>query len=73
MSYDLGVWYPNKKLSDSEAGNLYVGLCESTVDAPPPHPAVEAFYEELIKMHPEIDTVPEEQIDDLDLAHGVAP
>lgn len=29
MSFDLGVWYPQKRLSDDEAGKLYVRLCES--------------------------------------------
>ena len=64
MSYDLGVWFPSSRLNDQEAGELYVGLCESTVDSPPPHPAVEAFYQELTQTHPEIDTIPEERIDD---------
>ena len=66
MSYDLGVWYPHERLSDAEAGALYVGLCEDTVEHPPAHPAVDAFYDELTAKHPEIDTVPDHLIDDHD-------
>src|SRR3954466_16350012 len=64
MSYDLGVWYPHERLSDADAAKLYVGLCESTVESPRPHPAVDAFYQELTAKHPEIDTVPDDRIDD---------
>jgi hypothetical protein len=66
MSYDLGVWYPHKRLSDEEAGKLYVGLCEGAAEGPTAHPAVEAFYQELTAKHPEIDTVPDDRIDDHD-------
>ncbi len=66
MSYDLGVWYPHKRLSDAEAGKLYVGLCEGTAESPAAHPSVEAFYKELTAKHPEIDTVPDNKIDDHD-------
>jgi hypothetical protein len=31
-----------------------------------PHPAVDAFYAELTARHPEIDTIPEDKIDDHD-------
>ena len=66
MSYDLGVWYPHERLSDADAGKLYVGLCEGTVEHPRAHPAVNAFYQELTAQHPEIDTVPDDRIDDHD-------
>ena len=66
MSYDLGVWYPHERLSDADAGKLYVGLCESTVEHPRAHPAVDAFYQELTAKHPEIDTIPDDRIDDHD-------
>jgi hypothetical protein len=67
MSYDLGVWYPHKRLTHKQAGDLYARLCESEADGVEPHPAVDAFYRELTGMHPEIDDVPEESIDDTDL------
>lgn len=66
MSYDLGVWYPHERLSDGEAGRLYVGLCEGKVQNPKPHPAVDASYQELTAKHPEMDTVPDDKVDDVD-------
>jgi len=66
MSYDLAVWYPHRRLSDQQAGDLYVRLCEGDDTGVVPHPAVDAFYLELTSIHPEIDSIPEERIDDHD-------
>src|SRR5712664_3076942 len=66
MSCDFGVWFPHRRLSNREAGELYVCLCESDISGVQPHPAVDAFYAELTAKHPEIDTVPEDRIDDHD-------
>jgi hypothetical protein len=66
MSFDLGVWFPHKRLSDKEAGELYVRLCESDTSGVQSHQEVDAFYTELTATHPEIDTIPEERIDDVD-------
>jgi hypothetical protein len=66
MSFDLGVWYPQKRINNTEAGELYVRLCNSDTSGVVPHPAIDAFYAELTTKHPEIDTIPEERIDDHD-------
>jgi len=66
MSFDLGVWYPQKRISSREATELYVRLCDGDSGDAMPHPAIDAFYAELTTKHPEIDTVPEEKIDDHD-------
>lgn len=66
MSFDLGVWYPQKRIGNKEARELYARLCDSDASGVTPHPAVDGFYAELTAMHPEIDTVPEEKIDDHD-------
>lgn len=66
MSFDLGVWYPHERFSNEEAGDVYVRLCESDTNGVVPHPAVEAFYVELTARHREIDTIPEQRIDDHD-------
>ena len=66
MSYDLAVSYPHERRSDAESDDLYAGLCEETADSPKPHPAVDAFYAELTARYPEIDTVPDDKIDDSD-------
>jgi hypothetical protein len=66
MSFDLGVWYPQKRLTNADAGALYVTLCEGSVDRVTPHPTVDAFYSELTGRYPEIDTIPDDRIDDHD-------
>src|SRR5579859_3395428 len=66
MSCDFAVWFPDKKLTDKQAGDLYRHLCESDVSGVQPHPSVDAFYNELTAKHPEIDTVPDDRIDDHD-------
>ena len=66
MSFDLGVWHSDGSVTDEEAGDLYTKLCEEKVVMTGESGAVEAFYHELTSHWPEIDTVPEEKIDDLD-------
>jgi len=66
MSCDFGVWFPHQRLSDSEAGKLYRRLCQSDTSGVQPRPAVDAFYADLIAKHPEIDTIPDDRIDDHD-------
>jgi hypothetical protein len=66
MSCDFAVWYPEKRLSDEEAREVYLRLCDSDTSSVVAHPAVDAFYTELIAKHPEIDTVPEERSGDFD-------
>jgi hypothetical protein len=63
MSFDLGVWYPQKRLRNEEATELYVRLCDGDMSSVVPHPAIDAFYAELTAKHPEIDTIPEGKID----------
>lgn len=66
MSFDLGVWYPQRRIGNEQARELYVRLCDSDTSGVVPHPAIDAFYAELTAKHPEIDTIPEERIDDHD-------
>jgi hypothetical protein len=66
MSFDLGVWYPDRYLTSEESGRRYVHLCKGDASDVVEHPAVSAFYEELVAKHPEIDDVPEDRIDDHD-------
>jgi hypothetical protein len=66
MSCDFAIWYPHRRLNDKEATNLYHALCDGVVGGVAPHPAIDAFYRELTALHPEIDDIPEERIDDLD-------
>lgn len=64
MSCDYGVWYSEKPLTNEEATKIYLALCEQWPFLEGENEAVLAFYDELIKRWPEIDTVPESKIDD---------
>jgi hypothetical protein len=63
MSFDLGVWYPQKRIGNTEARELYARRCDNDNSGVVPHPAVDEFYAELTASHPEIDTIPRERID----------
>lgn len=66
MSFDLAVWHSEHPLANDEAQQLYIKLCEDWPYLEGAHPDVEAFYQELIADWPEIDTIPEEKIGDLE-------
>jgi hypothetical protein len=66
MSCDFGIWFPHTRLTHREANDLYGRLCVGDTSGVQPNPAVDAFYAELTAKHPEIDTIPEERIDDHD-------
>jgi hypothetical protein len=64
MSCDFAVWSSKKKLTDKQAGDVYRRLCESAaVSELPPEPAIELFYKELIAVHPEIDSLSDDKVD----------
>ncbi|MBP7867807.1 MAG: hypothetical protein KA419_17895 [Acidobacteria bacterium] len=70
MSFDLAVWSKNAVASPAEAGELYARLCDDpsgVYDDLPASRGIETFYRELTAQHPEIDDVPEEEIDNTDL------
>ena len=66
MSFDLGVWYPQKRIRNEEATELYVRLCDGDTSGVVPNPAIDSFYSELTAKHPEVDTIPAGKIDDHD-------
>jgi hypothetical protein len=68
MSFDLGVWHSDEPLTDKEAGEIYLQLCEEWPYLAGECPAVAAFYQELIEHWPEIDTVPEERVGNFDFS-----
>ena len=67
MSCDYSVWHTTSRLSAAEAGRLHLHLCEGDTSGVTPHPGIEAFYKELTAQHPEIDDIPEDQVDNTDL------
>jgi hypothetical protein len=66
MSFDLGVWYSESTLTDKEAADVYLRLCEDWPYLDGENSAVAAFYEELTEHWPEIDTIPEEKIGEME-------
>jgi len=66
MSYDLAVWYPQMRIGNEEARELYLRLCDGDRSGVVPHPSIDEFYSELIATHPEIDKIPEDRIGDQD-------
>lgn len=67
MSCDHGIWFPSRCLSNAEAGTVYLSLCEGDNSDLQEHPAIEAFYSELVAKHPEIDDIAEADVDNTDL------
>jgi hypothetical protein len=66
MSCDYSVWHTTTRLNSAEAGELYARLCEGDISSVTDHPGIEAFYQELTTMHPEIDDIPDDEIDNTD-------
>jgi hypothetical protein len=66
MSFDLGVWYSDNPLTNQEAADIYLKLCEGQPILTGGHRAVEAFYSELTSRWQEIDTVPDDRVGDFD-------
>jgi len=70
MSFDLAVWAQEAVASRDDAETLYLQLCNDpplAYDRLPSSAGIEAFYQELTSMHPQIDDIPEEEIDNSDL------
>ena len=70
MSFDLAIWANDATRSAAEAAELYASLCDdlpSVYDSLPESAGIESFYEELTSLHPEIDDVPVEEIENTDL------
>jgi hypothetical protein len=67
MSCDFGIWWPSNRLDAGAAGRLYAALCEGDTTGVAPSPAIDAFYNALTRIHPEIDDVAEEDLDNADL------
>jgi hypothetical protein len=64
MSYDLAVLQVDDPITDREAGEICRRLAQGWRDEQGWSSAVEAFYSELTSRWPELDTVPEDKIDD---------
>lgn len=67
MSCDLGILSLERRLTNEEASGLYGLLCDGETSGVKPSDAIDEFYKELTEKHPEIDDIPEEEIDNTDL------
>jgi hypothetical protein len=76
MSFDLAVMNIETPVSSEEAAEIYGELCEGNYDALQPSEKIDAFYHELIDKYPDIDSYPDETVDDcpwsveLDISDG---
>jgi hypothetical protein len=64
MSCDYGVWYSETSVTKEEAAKIYIALCEEWPSLEGENASVRDFYNDLTKRWPEVDTIPEERIDD---------
>lgn len=64
MSFDLGIWRGDTKLSDAEAQEIYAQLCNDQCGSGSTESGINELYTELTGRYPEIDSVPEEEVDD---------
>ena len=64
MSFDVALWYRAKPMGRAEALSFYKSLCEGDTSDIEPNPAVATFVREVTAKYPQIDDVPEEQLDE---------
>ena len=64
MSFDLAVWFEPASITNEEAAQKYLRLAEGDVADATEHPGVERFLQELSARYPDLDELPEEEIDD---------
>lgn len=62
MDWNCAVWHSNYVKNKEEAKKLYEKLCKGDTSLIGPTQRIQDFYEELTNMHPEIDDVSEEDI-----------
>ena len=66
MSMDIGVFYTERPHTDQDALNRYIAFCEADDLTPyiEASPTVASFLEELTATYPQIDDIPEDELDD---------
>lgn len=64
MSFDLSVWYSSRPVRPEEAGRVHVALSERRLDGVESSPRVLRFVDELTARYPQIDDVPEDEVDE---------
>lgn len=64
MSFDLAVWSSKTVPTHAEGLETYRLLCNDMCGGGPEEPGIKELYEELTRRYPEVDTVPEDELDD---------
>jgi hypothetical protein len=65
MSFDLSVWSGNSRIASSRAGQIHERLCRGERPTElQADPNIARFYRELTSRWPEIDGIPDQQVDD---------
>lgn len=67
MSYDLAIWRTEESLSHSKPSDLYQSLCEGQKTPLQEHSSLDSFYKALISVYPELDSLTDDEADDVDL------
>jgi len=63
VGFDIGVWYEPAPPTDGEAAHTYARLQAGDLGAVEPSPAVAAFYGALTSRFPELDRLPDDEVD----------
>ena len=73
MNCSYLIWYSPRKVSHRFARRFYQKLCKGCLKNFSDHPTIDKFYFELTSYHPEINDVPENEIDNFDLSPWLNP
>jgi hypothetical protein len=64
VSFDLAVWFESAPITNEDATQKYLRFAEGDVADAAEHPGVERFLVELSARYPDLDELPDDQIDD---------
>ena len=64
VSFDLAVWFESAPITNEDATKKYHQLAEGDVTGATEHPSIERFVRELSARYPNLDDLPEDELDD---------
>ncbi|MFL0853781.1 hypothetical protein ACJO2B_23660 [Vibrio parahaemolyticus] len=66
MSFDIAILSLEKRVSNSEASEIYAEILQGNFSNVAKNTAIEDLYRDLTAKHPEIDDIPDDKVDDID-------
>ncbi|AVF95338.1 hypothetical protein AL552_16970 [Vibrio diabolicus] len=66
MSFDIAILSLEKRVSNSEASEIYAEILQGNCSNVAKNTAIEDLYRDLTAKHPEIDDIPDDKVDDID-------